>query len=420
VAYTTDGHAVDVDIEWPEGEKTLVLVIDDGGDNFNYDHADWINPTLILRDGTEVPLTGAYKTRDYTKSYFNRIYENRNVDNGGKMKVMGVSYDRGFSADANAAIFFQIPDDMDVVQFKAMAAADDSGINQPNATTSLRFMVFCQNPLTAEQDESAARSGLICRTGTRSVMLEADVTDAEQLKIVVSNFGDGFSYDRADLVNPVLIDAEGNETSLTKLTATSYQSEWGTLHVNKNVEGGALRVDGHNYTTGLGLNAQCTLIYDLPAGHNYKTFRALCGYDSSCDTDNPSSGGTTMEFLFYVERNTPFTFDLTRLGYSSTEAVPVHDIWAGEDLGTSTGSVTTIVPSHGVRLFRLGNNPPIHDNGLLGDVNLDGSVDISDIVAIINQMAGTASWQNANVNNDDNVDISDIVAVINIMAGNNT
>ena len=62
VAYTTDGHAVDVDINWPEGSKTLVLVIDDGGDNFNYDHGDWINPTLVLRDGREVPLTGIMAT----------------------------------------------------------------------------------------------------------------------------------------------------------------------------------------------------------------------------------------------------------------------------------------------------------------------------------------------------------------------
>lgn len=62
VAYTTDGHAVDVDINWPEGSKTLVLVMDDGGDNFNYDHGDWINPTLVLRDGREVPLKGIMAT----------------------------------------------------------------------------------------------------------------------------------------------------------------------------------------------------------------------------------------------------------------------------------------------------------------------------------------------------------------------
>ena len=355
VAYTTDGHAVNVDIEWPEGSKTLVLVVDDGGDNFNYDHGDWINPTLILRDGTEVALTGTYKTRDYTKSYFNRVRENANVDHGGKMKVMGQTYDRGFSTDANAAIFFQIPDELDVVRFRALAAADDSGINQAGATTSLRFFVFDQNPLAAEQDASVARSGLISRTGTKSKTLEADIEGAGQLQIVVSNYGDGFAYDRADLIEPVLIDADGNEVSLTTLTPSSYTSEWGSLHVDRNVENGPLRVDGKTYKTGLGMNAQCTLVYDLPPGHNFKTFRALCGYDSSCDTDNGSASGTTMEFIISVVKEEPYVFDLTSLGYGADEAVPVHDIWQKADLGTATGTISVSVPSHGVRLLRLGD-----------------------------------------------------------------
>lgn len=51
-----------------------------------------------------------------------------------------------------------------------------------------------------------------------------------------------------------------------------------------------------------------------------------------------------------------------------------------------------------------------------GDVNLDGKFDISDIVAIINQIAGTEEYANADVNGDGQVDISDIVAVINIIA----
>lgn len=357
VAYTTDGHAVDVDVEWPEGSKTLVLVVDDGGDNYNYDHGDWIEPTLVLRDGTEVALTGTYKTRGHTASYFNRIYENKNVDNGGKMKVMGVSYDRGFSTDANAAIFFQIPDDMDVVRFKAKAAADDSGIGQTGATTSIRFMVFDSNPLANEQDDYAARSGLISRTGVKGKEMECDVTDAEQLKIYVSNYGDGFAYDRANLINPVLIDADGNETSLTTLQQTSYTSEWSSLHKNNNVEGGTLRVDGQSYTTGLGMNAQCTLVYDLPAGHRYKTFRALCGYDSSCDTDNTSTSGTTMEFFFYVTKPSGgFDFDLTQIGYGANESVPVYDIWARQSEGSVMGTLKADVPSHGVKLYRLGDN----------------------------------------------------------------
>ncbi|MDO4993679.1 MAG: NPCBM/NEW2 domain-containing protein [Bacteroidales bacterium] len=357
VAYTTDGHAVNVDIPWPEGSKTLVLVVDDGGDNFNYDHGDWINPTLILRDGTEVSLTGTYKTRDYTNSYFNRVYENRNVDNGGKMKVLGTTYDRGFSTDANAAIFFQIPEDMDVVRFTAMAAADDSGIGQNGSTTSIRFYVFDQNPLSAEQDDAIWRSGLINRTGTKSKQLECDITGAQQLKIVVSDWGDGFAYDRADFVNPVLVDAEGNETSLTTLTAASYTSDWGNLHINKNVENGTLRIKGRSYAKGLGMNAKCTLIYDLPEGHTFTTLRGLVGYDSSCDTDNTSSSGTTMEFLVYVTKESPsFDVDLTLLGYGSEESVPVYDIWAKEDLGPAVGILSAKVPSHGARLFRLGDN----------------------------------------------------------------
>ena len=55
---------------------------------------------------------------------------------------------------------------------------------------------------------------------------------------------------------------------------------------------------------------------------------------------------------------------------------------------------------------------------LKGDVNEDGKVDINDVVAVINQMAGTASWRYANVNEDAEgmVDINDVVAIINIMA----
>lgn len=219
--------------------------------------------------------------------------------------------------------------------------------------TGDRYLALFQRDATEEQSEAVARSGLISRKGTRSYMLEADITGAEQLKIVVSNWGDGFSYDRADLIEPVLIDAEGNETSLTTMTASSYSSEWGTLNINKNVEGGTLRVDGKSYSTGLGLNAQCTLVYDLPEGHTYTTFRSLCGYDSSCDTDNPSSSGTTMEFLVYTPKNAEHDFDLQQIGYEENAVVEIYDIWAKENIGSVTGSIHTAIPNHGVKLFKL-------------------------------------------------------------------
>ncbi len=54
---------------------------------------------------------------------------------------------------------------------------------------------------------------------------------------------------------------------------------------------------------------------------------------------------------------------------------------------------------------------------ILGDVNGDEHVDISDIVAIINLIAqNDKSNQRADVNNDGEIDVSDIVKVINIIA----
>ena len=67
--------------------------------------------------------------------------------------------------------------------------------------------------------------------------------------------------------------------------------------------------------------------------------------------------------------------------------------------------------------------PGEEDESKPGDVNEDGKVNISDIVAIINVIAagaddaGTPANKKADVNEDGKVNISDIVAVINIIAG---
>ena len=60
----------------------------------------------------------------------------------------------------------------------------------------------------------------------------------------------------------------------------------------------------------------------------------------------------------------------------------------------------------------------LFSNGRLkGDVNMDGNVDISDVVAVINTIAGSNTYiTTANVNEDSNIDISDVVMIINIIA----
>jgi len=55
--------------------------------------------------------------------------------------------------------------------------------------------------------------------------------------------------------------------------------------------------------------------------------------------------------------------------------------------------------------------------GLKGDVNADGVVNIADVAAVLNIMAGN-STVNGDVNGDGVVNIADVAAVLNIMAGN--
>ena len=51
-----------------------------------------------------------------------------------------------------------------------------------------------------------------------------------------------------------------------------------------------------------------------------------------------------------------------------------------------------------------------------GDTNLDGVIDIADVVAVLNAMANDLDDEQYKVNDDDVVDIADVVAVLNLMA----
>ncbi len=124
----------------------------------------------------------------------------------------------------------------------------------------------------------------------------------------------------------------------------------------------------------------------------------------------------------YGEENPEFT--VSYRGWKNKENVSIFTspvVITCEATTQSPGGEYDIVPSGAV----APNYEIVYVNGTLtvvggekpGDVNSDGTVDISDIVAIINQIAGTAKYDSSDVNNDGKTDISDIVAVINIIAG---
>lgn len=82
----------------------------------------------------------------------------------------------------------------------------------------------------------------------------------------------------------------------------------------------------------------------------------------------------------------------------------------------ANNELTVVEDNNLIKVVRPNDYPLVVHVIANGDVNVDGRVDISDIVAVINLIAEGSFTQKADVNKDWKVDISDIVAIINIIA----
>ena len=90
-----------------------------------------------------------------------------------------------------------------------------------------------------------------------------------------------------------------------------------------------------------------------------------------------------------------------------------------DDIRIMQPSGATFVPNIGI----VNNNQLVTDEWVLiakparGDVNLDGTVDIADVTAVLTAMANGSHDPQYRVNDDEAVDIADVTAILTIMAG---
>jgi hypothetical protein len=118
----------------------LFLVVDGTEDGAGWDHALWIDPRLVLEDGTERSLA----TVSWVSASAGWGTVSTDVAPSGQpMRHLGAPVARGIGAHAPSIIAFELPEG--VVGFRATGALDDACLEQDQGGT-VRFVVYALPP----------------------------------------------------------------------------------------------------------------------------------------------------------------------------------------------------------------------------------------------------------------------------------
>lgn len=157
-------------------------------------------------------------------------------------------------------------------------------------------------PAGPTSNATPAASTTIVTKGTpgRFVELKADIKGAKKLTLVVTDGGNGFGCDWADFIQPTL--TGGDEAlPLTELEWTKADADFGKVHVNKNVRGQALVVDGKSYPNGIGTHAFSAIEFKLPKGHAFQTFSSRCALDDGGTSQSGCGESASAQFHVFVD-----------------------------------------------------------------------------------------------------------------------
>ncbi len=138
ISKDTPGHGIEIDVDITGAEK-LYLTVTDGGDNIDWDHADWIMP-LIYNSSDTLRLT-SMKWEKATAGW-GEVRVNKSVS-GGELIVNNKKFTEGIGTHSSSVIAFNIPPGYN--RFKAFAGLDKACVVQ-QAGATVEFMVFTQNP----------------------------------------------------------------------------------------------------------------------------------------------------------------------------------------------------------------------------------------------------------------------------------
>jgi len=141
-ASTTRLVKVDVSLK---GGKELYLVVSDE-DGISCDWADWLEPKLIMADGTSKDLTKLPWKAATQGSGTTRVGKSTMGDS---LLVNGQKFETGIGTHARSVIAYDLP--QGVERFTAQAAIDDGGMQRGGkaSNASVKFQVYTETPPNA-------------------------------------------------------------------------------------------------------------------------------------------------------------------------------------------------------------------------------------------------------------------------------
>jgi NPCBM/NEW2 domain/Fibronectin type III domain/Right handed beta helix region len=305
---------VNVDVT---GVSQLQLIVTDGGDNIDYDHADWAGAYLTADTTTSTPTPTPTPTltptptpsptssSTATSTYMSDLAwvgtptngwgpAEKDMSNGDKaagdglpITLNGVTYTKGLGVHANSLVTYNLGGNYS--RFVSDIGVDD----EVGSHGSVVFQVWADG---VEIYDSSLMTG---SSATKTV--NVDVTGVNQLQLVVTDGGDNIDYDHADWAGAYLTADTTSAPTLTPTptptsssTATStYMSDlawvgtptngWGPAEKDMSNgdkaagDGLPITLNGVTYTKGLGVHANSQITYNL--GGNYSRFISYIGVD---------------------------------------------------------------------------------------------------------------------------------------------
>lgn len=143
----TPNQSVKIDIAIANAKK-LYLVVNDGGDDTNWDHANWIEPTLY-KAADSIKLT-SLKWKKATAGW-QKPRINKSVS-GNNLITNKIKFEDGIGTHSNSIIEFDLPEGC--TRFKALVGLDEACVSQ-NVGGTVKFLVFTENPSGPQPPASA-------------------------------------------------------------------------------------------------------------------------------------------------------------------------------------------------------------------------------------------------------------------------